>query len=235
MVPLTLPRALVLACLSNLVMAGSLSAQRAETRLAQWEPPVLGPSGPGLPTPDSTALPRGDYRYEGLVFGGVVFGALGAWLGSRDFASCPTEPGAECYGNRDKVGNGIALGLVGAAVGGGLGYLVGRFSPKRPRPPLILPSQASTELAGIPDSVRRVTGYQHWRGAGIGTVVGGVVGALAGAVLVTIGDGCSDCGEQWSPGRGALVLGLLGAGTGGAAGFLAGLSSPKYEWVPRER
>jgi hypothetical protein len=216
-------------------MAGSLTAQRAETRLAQWEPPVLGLSGPGLPgpSPDSTALPRGDYRYEGLVFGGVVFGALGALLGSRDYASCPLEPGAECYGNRDKLGNGIAGGLVGAAVGGGLGYLVGRFSPKRPRPSPILPSQPSADLVSVPDSVRRRVGYQHWRGAGIGTVVGGVVGALAGAVLVT--GSCSDCGEQWSRGRGALVLGLLGAGTGGVAGFLAGLSSPKYEWVPRER
>jgi hypothetical protein len=226
-------RALVLPHLFSLIVAGSLAAQLAETRLAQWEPPVPGLSGSALSgaASDSVALPRGDYRYEGLAFGGLAFGALGAWLGSRNFAACPAEPGVPCSGNRDRLGNGIAGGLVGAALGGGLGYLVGRFSPKRPRPPLILPSQPSNELAGIRDSVQRVTGYQHWRGAGIGTVVGGVVGALAGAVLVN--DSCSDCGEQWSRGRGAFVLGLLGAGTGGVAGFLAGLSSPKYEWVPR--
>lgn len=181
---------------------------------------------------DSVTVPQGDYRYEGLVFGGVVFGGLGAWLGSRNYGACPLEPGVPCSGNGDKLGNGIAGGLLGAAVGGGLGYLVGRFSPKRPRPPLILPTQPSAELAGMPDSVRRVTGYQHWRGAGLGAVIGGAVGALAGVILVPMTDNCSDCGERWSVGHGALVLGLLGAGTGSAAGFLAGLASPKYEWVP---
>jgi hypothetical protein len=219
----------------SLVLAVPLGAQRAEPHLVQWEAPTFELAHPPLPgaVSDSVIPSRGDYRYEGLVFGGVVFGALGAWLGSRNFASCPLEPGVPCSGNRDRLGNGIVAGLVGAAVGGGLGYLVGRFSPKRPRPPLIPPSQPSTDLVGIPDSVRQRAGYQHWRGAGIGTVAGGVVGALAGAVLVN--GSCSDCGEQWSRGRGAFVLGLLGAGTGGMAGFLAGLSSPKYEWVPRER
>jgi hypothetical protein len=233
---MTMLRPPVLACLLELVLATSLVAQWAEPRLAQWEAPAFEFTHPSLPgaVSDSVIPSRGDYRYEGLVFGGVVFGALGAWLGSRNFASCPLEPGVPCSGNRDRLGNGIAAGLVGAAVGGGLGYLVGRFSPKRPRPPLVLPSQPST-FTGIPDSVRQRAGYQHWRGAGIGTVAGGVVGALAGVMLVSISDGCDDCGEQWSPGRGALVLGLLGAGTGGVVGFLAGLSTPKYEWVLRER
>jgi hypothetical protein len=225
-------RAPALACLLELVLATSLVAQWAEPRLAQWVAPAFELAQPSLPgaASDSVSPSRGDYRYEGLAFGGVVFGALGAWLGSRNFASCPLEPGVPCSGNRDRLGNGIALGLVGAAVGGGLGYLVGRFSPKRPRPSPMLPGQPSAELVSVPDSARQRVGYQHWRGAGIGTVVGGIVGALAGAVLVT--DRCSDCGEQWSPGRGALVLGLLGAGTGGVVGFMAGLSSPKYEWVP---
>jgi hypothetical protein len=185
--------------------------------------------------PDSLSQSLGDYRYEGLAFGGLAFGALGAWLGSRNYGICSLEPGSECSGNRDRLGNGIALGLVGAAVGGGLGYLVGRFSPKRPRPDSTFMT-SSPQLTSVPDSVRRRVGYQHWRGAGIGAAVGGLVGALTGAVLVSLTDSCSDCeGGQWSPGRGALVLGLLGTGTGGVLGFLAGLSTPRYEWYPRAR
>jgi hypothetical protein len=174
----------------------------------------------------------GDYRYEGLAFGGLVFGALGAWLGSREYATCPLVPGGECYGNRDRLGNGIALGLVGAAVGGGLGYLVGRFSPKKPRPDSLLMSSPPMP-AGVPDSVRRRVGYQHWRGAGMGLAVGAAVGALGGAVLASIIE-CSDCSPP-SVGEGALIVGLLGAGTGSVVGFLAGLSSPKYEWVAEDR
>jgi hypothetical protein len=125
----------------------------------------------------------------------------------------------------------LALGLLGAAVGGGLGYLVGRFSPKKPRPQLE-PAPENTPM-GLPDSVRIVTGYQHWRGAGLGLLIGTGVGAVAGTVLSTIGAGCDDCTSGTSAGEGAVMLGLLGAGTGGVVGFLAGLASPKYAWVQR--
>jgi hypothetical protein len=225
-----MPRTLLLIGLLQLVVLGSLPAQRASPPFAQWTPSAefAGPTATGLPQPDSIAESRGDYRYEGLAFGGLVFGALGAWLGSRDFAgACPLEPGTPCGGNRDNLGNGIAVGLVGAAVGGGVGYLVGRLSPKRDRPPSILPGRSPDPVI-LPDSLRRA-GYQHWRGAGIGAAIGGVVGALTGAVLG--GNHCSDC-EPMSSGQAALVVGLLGAGGGGVVGFLAGLSSPKYERVP---
>jgi hypothetical protein len=227
-------RILSLAALIFCLPATSLEAQRYSSTFTPWEPQVHSlPGAPVAQQQDSVSQSLGDYRYEGLAFGGLVFGALGAWLGSRNYGSCSLEPGGGCSGNRDRLGNGIAVGLVGAAVGGGLGYLVGRFSPKRPRPDsTLMPSLL--ELAGVPDSVRRRVGYQHWRGAGIGGAVGAAVGAVAGLVLTGITDSCDDCGEQWSPGKGALVMGLLGAGTGGVAGFLAGLSSPKYEWVPRD-
>jgi len=35
-------------------------------------------------------VPRRDYRYEGLAFGGIVFGAAGAWLGWN--LGCPVRP-----------------------------------------------------------------------------------------------------------------------------------------------
>jgi hypothetical protein len=226
-------RELALACLFSLGLAPAVAAQRAQWMFVRWEPTPMSSARTGLRTtsqPDSTTVRQRDYRYEGLVFGSVALGALGAWVGSQIRMACPTVPGARC--DRDAVGNGVALGLLGAAAGGGLGYLVGRISPKpfaRDSVPLIRPSPALTTVS---DSVRRRVGYQHWRGTGIGLGTGGVVGALTGAILgaVTV---CDDCPEQHSPGWGALRVGLLGAGAGGVVGFLVGLSSPKYVWVPQ--
>src|SRR5688572_22489069 len=223
----SMTRTPVLSGLLSLVLAVPLDAQRTTQALEAWEPSLPTSQVSHTDQRDSVPVPRGDYRYEGLAFGGLVFGALGAWLGSREFASCALAAGGGCYGNGDRLGNGIAAGLLGAAVGGGLGYLVGRFSPKKPRPDSILMVSAP-QPTSVPDSVRHKVGYQHWRGAGIGAAIGGAVGALTGAVLAEITQ-CSDC-EPWSAGHGALVVGLLGVGTGGVVGFLAGLSSPKYEW-----
>ena len=211
--------------------ASSLAAQQATPLFDRWE--ASGSSFAmaetwAAPEPDSVPS-RGDYRYEGLVFGGVAFGTLGAWIGSRDFATCPLEPGVPC-GNDNKLGDAIVAGLAGAAIGGTLGYLVGRFSPKKPRPPVILPS---SQMTTVPDSVRQRIGYQHWRGAKLGLAIGGLVGALGGAVIGSISQ-CDDCTEQPTAGNGALVVGLLGAGTGGVLGFLAGLASPRYVWVPSD-
>jgi hypothetical protein len=200
----------------------TLPAQQAAAPFARWEAPAMPAP------PDSLPAQRGDYRYEGLAFGGLVFGALGAWLGSRDYASCALEPGGGCSGNNDKVAGAVALGLVGAAVGGGLGYLVGRFSPKKPRPDS-LPTM-SAKLATVPDSLRIRVGYQHWRGAGMGLAIGTGIGVVTGALLSTLTT-CDDCREA-SAGEAAVMLGLLGAGAGGVVGFLAGLSSPKYITIP---
>ncbi len=205
----------------------SLPAQQNARSFDRWEPPAVLVVSP-LYTPPEESPSIGDYRYEGLVFGGVVFGALGAYLGSRVSGACPLEPGIRC--ESDQLGQAVALGLVGAGLGGGLGYLVGRFSPKKHPAMLEETAQPARHLAGIPDSVRKRSGYQHWRGAALGTAIGGGVGALAGVILGTLG-GCYDC-NQPNPAEGALIVGLLGAGTGSVVGFLAGLASPKYVWVP---
>jgi hypothetical protein len=79
----------------------------------------------------------------------------------------------------------------------------------------------------VPDSVRMKVGYQHWRGAALG----GALGAVGGLVLAILAHGeCSDCTDN-DPS--VVQVGLVGAGLGGAFGFLVGAASPRYVWVPR--
>jgi hypothetical protein len=84
--------------------------------------------------------------------------------------------------------------------------------------------QPSSDVLVRPDSVRRKVGYQHWKGGAIG----GSVGALAGLLLAVLAPrGCYDCTSNDS---GTLEATLIGAGLGGAFGFLVGAASPKYRW-----
>lgn len=220
-----------LLCLAG---ASSVAAQHATPGFEHWQapPPTAAQAQVWAPPEPDSVSSRGDYRYEGMAFGAVVFGALGAWIGSRDFAACPLEPGVPC-GNNDKLGDAVVAGLSGAAIGGTLGYLIGRFSPKRPRSGPIPGALPPSQLTSVPDSIRTRAGYQHWRGAGLGVVIGGLVGAVSGAVIGGITE-CADCTKQPTAGNGALVVGLLGAGTGGVLGFLAGLASPNHVWVPSD-
>jgi len=67
----------------------------------------------------------GDYRLEGTVAGGLLLGALGFWIGTQ-----------ACDNQRQPAGSGatscsaVPVGLVGAALGSGVGYLLGRLTPK---------------------------------------------------------------------------------------------------------
>lgn len=178
---------------------------------------------PFEPWDASSSLRQRDYRYEGLLVGGLVLGVAGAWAGSQISGGCVLSPGNSR--DNDRVGSAVALGLLDAAVGGGLGSLVGRLSPKVPARDSMLPSQRLPGSAGVPDSVRQRVGYQHWRGGALGLAIGAAVGVASGAIL----DGrCADCSHQRS---GALTGGLVGAGAGGLLGFLAGLASPKYRAI----
>ncbi len=212
---------LVLCVVSVLnLVAIPLAAQRVEPGFQRWEPPATRLANEDAwGTADAEPGARRDYRYEGLTFGGIVFGALGAWVGSRLSEACPTVPGAEC--NTDRLGNAVALGLVGAAAGGGLGYLVGRFSPKVAA---VTPLAAdSLRPSLIPDSTRRKVGYRHWKGAAIGSGAGAVLGAL---LALTASGNCSDCNVTEAD---YLKATLVSAGVGGVFGFLVGVASPKYE------
>lgn len=213
--------------LLNLAVISSLAAQQIRRTFQSWEPVASEHVREFLAdTKDTLPLPRRDYRYEGVAFGGIVFGAAGAWLGWNVGGACPTVPGAQC--EPDRLGNAIAVGLVGAALGSGLGYLVGRFSSKpypnelpaaEPPPFPLTPDSISL----IPDSTRRVVGYQHWKGAAVGATSGAVLGALLGLRART---GCSDCNMTGSD---VVKASLVTGGLGGAFGFLIGLASPKYQ------
>ena len=205
---------------AGLVIPGvscSLAAQQI-TPMAfhSWEPVTSEPV-PAFERAeqDAVPLPRRDYRYEGLAFGGMVFGAAGAWVGWNVAHACPTVPGARC--EPDRLGNAVAVGLVGAAVGGGLGYLVGRLSSK-PYPLQSLTTESGRislvpdSMPLTPDSTRRLVGYQHWKGAATGATSGALLGALLGL----------------RAGSDVAKASLVTAGLGGAFGFLIGLASPKY-------
>ncbi len=212
------------ACLTlfHVFVSVSLAAQQLKPRFVRWELPVTQLSSTEPLDTDrrgTVLVPRRDYRHEGLAFGGIVFGAAGAWIGWNVAVGCPLVPGADCQ--PDRLGNAVAVGLAGAAVGGGLGYLVGRLSskPYPNQPAAAEPLRPSF----IPDSTRRRVGYHHWEGAAIGAGAG----ALLGTLLVL--GACISCADCNLTGGDFLRGGLGGAGLGGAFGFLVGLASPKYE------
>ena len=208
--------------LAGVLLLGGKPAwgQQVSSQFAHWEP--TWPAS----TRDTAPAVSGDYRHEGLVFGAVVFGAAGAWIGAHHFSACPLEPGVGCGRDENLVAQSITLGLIGAAAGGGLGYLIGRLSPKKARPDSVMFNRS--QLHTVPDSIRRIAGYQHWRGAGLGLGIGAGLGTLLGTIAPL---SCDDC-QTWSRGRAMWTVGLVGAGTGAVVGFLAGLVSPKYVWVP---
>jgi hypothetical protein len=124
-------RALLVSGLLAAALTTTGGAQQQPATFARWTPHAAGEFERGS-APDiervAAAGDSRDYRYEGLVVGGLAIGAFGAWVGSQITLACPIESGSEC--GTDKLGTAVALGLVGAAIGGGLGYLVGRLSPK---------------------------------------------------------------------------------------------------------
>jgi hypothetical protein len=208
------------------LLGGALSAQQIRPAFVRWEPDARSTVGTAPDNAQQSSWNRfhqDDYRYEGLIFGGVALGALGAWAGSQISGGCPLDAGGDC--GTDQLGASIALGLTGAVVGGGLGYLIGRASPKRPPAPPVIPQEPFQVSIGVPDSVRMRVGYQHWKGAAIGTGVGAVLG---GMLALVADEGCSDCNTTTDDRVKAALVVTAG---GGVLGFLAGLATPKYAWV----
>jgi hypothetical protein len=114
-----------------------LGAQQIQRAFESWDDHVATtltsvPMRSATPQREAVEVSRGDYRYEGLLVGGLAFGALGAWVGSQLREACPTEPGVKC--GHDGLGDAVTLGLASAVLGGGLGYLIGRLSAKPPFP-----------------------------------------------------------------------------------------------------
>jgi hypothetical protein len=89
-------------------------------------------------------------------------------------------------------------------------------------------SRSAGALISVPDSVRQQVGYQHWKGGAIGAGAGALAGL--GLALFTHGR-CIDCASD-SPD--ICHVTAIGAGIGGAFGFLVGLATPRYRWVRAE-
>jgi len=118
--------ALSLLFVAALLPAG-LAAQRVErARLQTWSPEIRVSSN--IDRTSAAALRR-DYRLEGLAVGGLLLGAVGVWIGSE---ACHNQPEPIGSGSgRSCTGDAAIVGLTGAVVGSGIGYLLGRGWPKR--------------------------------------------------------------------------------------------------------
>jgi hypothetical protein len=68
----------------------------------------------------------GDYRLEGTAIGALFFGALGTWIGTEACRNQPTPIGS---GSSSSC-SGVTVGLVGVVMGAGVGYMLGRITPK---------------------------------------------------------------------------------------------------------
>ena len=118
-----------LVSLVGLVSASALQAQRLSELGSDWTFKVQ--SGLSERASRFLVLSRakvGDYRFEGTVVGALVLGALGGWIGSESCNNQPTPvasgAGSGCTGAT------LTVGFVGAVIGGGIGYLLGRGMPK---------------------------------------------------------------------------------------------------------
>ena len=110
--------------------AAPVHAQRAvPVHFASWEP-ATGTSVvfPGPFTADTARVRSGDHRIEGTVIGGVLLGAVGAWLG-HEICQGGAQPAAG-GGDSSCSGATIGSGLIGAIIGGTIGYFIGKSTPK---------------------------------------------------------------------------------------------------------
>ena len=120
-------RFLLLALLLVVAPCSAALAQRLSV-ISPVEAPAQLSSHLAFLTPASLQDSRAsapDYRLEGTVAGGLLLGAFGFWIGTQ-----------ACRNQRVPTGSGgsscsaAPVGLVGVALGSGLGYLVGRLTPK---------------------------------------------------------------------------------------------------------
>lgn len=105
--------------LALLAIPSVVSAQRLQPVMPRWSGPILSgnPSAPALKGPSH------DYRIEGMIVGAAVLGGLGYWLGH---AACEGQPDPTGSSARNCTSDGLVVGLIGGALGAGLGYLAGR-------------------------------------------------------------------------------------------------------------
>jgi len=129
------PTPRVLALVLLLGATGPVEAQRAATtRFTTWEPATgSGAAFTGPSRADTARVRSGDHRVEGTAIGGVLLGAVGALVG-HEICQNGAEP-AGGGGGSSCTGATIGSGLIGALIGGGIGYFLGKSTPKYRSPP----------------------------------------------------------------------------------------------------
>ena len=105
-----------------LVLSAPAAAQQISPRFDRVETAPASPAFALRPLPPDSAARR-DFRWLGTAIGAV---GLGLALGLEARAYC----GNSENGPRDCTGLTIGVGLLGAAVGGALGHLIGRAIPR---------------------------------------------------------------------------------------------------------
>ena len=111
------------------VASAPLAGQRLAPSPPRWEPELRWAPELRSSTPATTArlFPEApDYRWEGLVVGGVLVGALGAVLGDGFCGYDEIQPTHSC------VWPTLEGFAIGAVVGGVTGGLLGSLMPKAP-------------------------------------------------------------------------------------------------------
>ena len=98
---------------------GVLSAQHLQPRIPQWSPTIIAQTR----SPSLREGASADYRTEGMIVGAAILGGIGYWIGH---AACEGQPTPLGTNGRDCTSDGLVVGLVGGALGAGLGFLVGR-------------------------------------------------------------------------------------------------------------
>jgi hypothetical protein len=124
------PVARLIAVLMMLGVVSPAEAQRlAPDQFVSWAPAAGSAAAfPAPSTADTTRVRSGDHRVEGAVIGGVLLGALGAVLG-HEICQGGAEP-AGGGGGSSCTGATIGGGLIGAVIGGSIGYFLGKSTPK---------------------------------------------------------------------------------------------------------
>ena len=101
--------------------APNASAQRLVSPMKSWTASI---DAVGHPTSTISLQARTrDYRVEGAIVGGLIFGVLGYWVG---YQSCKDQPQPVGPNGNDCNHDALVVGAVLGGVGVGLGYFVGR-------------------------------------------------------------------------------------------------------------
>jgi hypothetical protein len=114
------------------VVSAPLPGQRLAPTPPRWEPELRwAPQLRSATTARTSRLfpPAPDYRWEGLLVGGVLVGAFGAALGNGFCGYDEIQPKGSC------VWPTVEGFAIGAVVGGVTGGLLGSLMPKAPPSP----------------------------------------------------------------------------------------------------